>query len=257
MLLRSSSTPILNPWKPSSVTGSGSSPETISPITRTRLFCPTMAADVTSPEVNSPASSKKSLWPPATINYKETKDGGPAGGSIFLSSSGLGGGGAGGSGWTCGDGRSSDGDPVSCTEAYYETMIKANPGNPLLLSNYAKFLKEVKGELRKAEEVCGRAILADPMDVNYMMSVYADLLWQIYGDAKRADEYFDRAVRTHPDDCYVLASYARFLWDVEDEDDNEEGYDSTRQLCEMSSENSYSKLHQEMCLRRPPLAAAS
>lgn len=29
------------------------------------------------------------------------------------------------------------------TDAYYQNMIDANPGNPLLLSNYAKFLKEV------------------------------------------------------------------------------------------------------------------
>lgn len=30
-----------------------------------------------------------------------------------------------------------------CTDAYYHKMIRANPGNALLLSNYAKFLKEV------------------------------------------------------------------------------------------------------------------
>lgn len=29
------------------------------------------------------------------------------------------------------------------TDVYYESMIEANPGNALLLSNYAKFLKEV------------------------------------------------------------------------------------------------------------------
>lgn len=28
-------------------------------------------------------------------------------------------------------------------DMYYQTMIEANPGNPLLLSNYAKYLKEV------------------------------------------------------------------------------------------------------------------
>ena len=29
------------------------------------------------------------------------------------------------------------------TDIYYQKTIKANPGNPLLLGNYAKFLKEV------------------------------------------------------------------------------------------------------------------
>lgn len=29
------------------------------------------------------------------------------------------------------------------TDAYYREMIEANPANPLLLANYAKFLKEV------------------------------------------------------------------------------------------------------------------
>lgn len=32
---------------------------------------------------------------------------------------------------------------IDNTDAYYRTMIQADPSNPLLLSNYAKFLKEV------------------------------------------------------------------------------------------------------------------
>lgn len=32
-------------------------------------------------------------------------------------------------------------------DAYYEMMIEANPGNPLFLANYAKFLKEVLSKL--------------------------------------------------------------------------------------------------------------
>lgn len=30
------------------------------------------------------------------------------------------------------------------TDVYYQKMIEANPGNPLFLGNYAKFLKEVR-----------------------------------------------------------------------------------------------------------------
>lgn len=33
---------------------------------------------------------------------------------------------------------------VSLTDLYYNLMIEADPGNPLLLSNYARYLKEVQ-----------------------------------------------------------------------------------------------------------------
>lgn len=46
-------------------------------------------------------------------------------------------GGAGGGGGLDG------GDHIHSTDVYYQKMIEANPGNPLLLGNYAKFLKEV------------------------------------------------------------------------------------------------------------------
>ncbi|XP_010535865.1 PREDICTED: uncharacterized protein LOC104811030 [Tarenaya hassleriana] len=106
-------------------------------------------------------------------------------------------------------------------EAHYQKMIAANPGNGLLLSNYAKFLKEVRGDLLKAEEYCGRAILANPNNGD-VLSMYGELIWQSHGDSSRAETYFDQAVKAAPDDCYVLASYARFLWDAEDEDEEEQ-----------------------------------
>lgn len=107
------------------------------------------------------------------------------------------------------------------TDAYYRKMIEANPGNALLLGNYAKFLKEVRGDLAKAEEYCGRAILANPNDAN-VLSLHADLIWQAHKDTHRAETYFDRAVKTAPDDSYVLASYAKFLWDAEEEEEEED-----------------------------------
>ncbi|KAJ4958140.1 hypothetical protein NE237_025251 [Protea cynaroides] len=107
------------------------------------------------------------------------------------------------------------------TDVYYQKMIEANPGNGLILGNYAKFLKEVRGDLAKAEEYCGRAILANPGDGN-VLSLYADLIWETHKDAGRAERYFDQAVKASPDDCYVLASYARFLWDAEEEEEEEE-----------------------------------
>lgn len=128
------------------------------------------------------------------------------------------------------------------TDAYYQRMIEANPGNSLLLSNYAKFLKEIKGDLAKAEEYCGRAVLANPTDAT-ALSLYADLIWQSQKDASRAQTYFDQAVKTEPHDCYVLASYARFLWDTEEEEEEEKGYSQYG-----FEENSSSQ---------PPLTAAS
>ncbi|KAF8400634.1 hypothetical protein HHK36_013933 [Tetracentron sinense] len=141
----------------------------------------------------------------------------------------CGGGGGGGGRESSGDGDG-DGDggsgfsEANSTDIYYQKMIEANPGNPLLLGNYARFLKEVCGDLVKAEEYCGRAILANPSDGN-VLSLYADLIWQTHKDVHRAESYFDQAVKAAPEDCYVLASYARFLWDAEEEDEEEEEED--------------------------------
>ncbi|PSS36249.1 Transmembrane and TPR repeat-containing protein [Actinidia chinensis var. chinensis] len=142
----------------------------------------------------------------------------------------VGGGSGGGGGCWIGSGGGSDRGDGCCdsnhshegTEVYYRMMIEANPGNALVLSNYARFLKEVRADLVKTEEYCGRTILANhPSDGN-VLSLYADLLWQTHRDATRAESYFDQAVKAAPDDCYVLASYARFLWDVVEVEEEEE-----------------------------------
>ncbi|KAL5697978.1 hypothetical protein ACHQM5_029070 [Ranunculus cassubicifolius] len=121
-----------------------------------------------------------------------------------------------------GDGYSDSYNENEKTDAYYQKMIKSEPGNGLVLGNYAKFLKEVRGDLVKAEEYCERAILANPSDGN-VKSLYANLVWEVHRDASRAEKYFDQAVQAEPNDCYVMASYAHFLWDAEeDEEENEE-----------------------------------
>lgn len=183
----------------------------------------------------------------------------------------AGGAGGGGGGRVCGGGGSGgshggDGSDSQdsnswhghdSTDAYYQKMIEANPGNGLLLANYARFLKEVKGDLEKAEEYCGRAILANPNDGN-ALSLYADLIWQTQKDAARAHTYFDQAVKSDPDDCYVLASYARFLWDAEEEDENEgEEEELSRQFGRQNDNSAPAPKFFGAPSHRPPLTAAS
>ncbi|KAL6144836.1 hypothetical protein ACLB2K_055526 [Fragaria x ananassa] len=143
---------------------------------------------------------------------------------------------------------------IDSTDAYYRTMIQADPSNPLLLSNYAKFLKEVRGDYGKAEEYCERAILASPSDAD-VLSTYADLIWNTQKDAQRAENYFDQAVKASPDDSYVLASYARFLWDAEEDEEEDEGNERVQHGTDQShtsSSNFYHGAHQHS-----PLTAAA
>lgn len=275
MLLRSSSTPILNSWIPHAKESSPES-ETILHIPRTRSIT------LTSPSASSLSSvddsSKKKITralsetdlrdlsvpkkKPIAANLnglslveEQEVDSYSSAASLnrLFSSSGLdegcavtvngadmmtqfvGGGAGSGGGGICGggggrggsDGGDGGGDfeysnrGINSTDVYYQKMIEANPGNPLLLSNYAKFLKEVRGDLVKAEQYCGRAILANPGEAS-VLSLYADIIWQQHKDASRAESYFGQAVQAAPDDCYVLASYARFLWDAEEEEEEEE-----------------------------------
>ncbi|WZZ24134.1 hypothetical protein YC2023_007535 [Brassica napus] len=129
-------------------------------------------------------------------------------------------GGRGGDGGAGGDGGGGGGG--GSVDGYYEEMIQRYPGDALLLANYARFLKEVKGDERKAEEYCERAMLSEDGRDGEMLSMYGDLIWKNHGDGVRAQSYFDQAVQSSPDDCHVLASYARFLWDTEEEEEEEE-----------------------------------
>ncbi|XVF86459.1 hypothetical protein PTKIN_Ptkin18bG0041900 [Pterospermum kingtungense] len=154
--------------------------------------------------------------------------GGGAGNDGGKNCGGAGGGGGGSDGGDDGGGSGffeSNNHGSDSTDVYYQKMIEANPGNPLLLGNYAKFLKEIRGDYARAEEYCGRAILANPNDGN-VLSLYADLIWESQKDAHRAKTYFDQAVKTAPDDCFVLASYAKFLWDAEEVEEEEEDDES-------------------------------
>ncbi|XP_062178764.1 uncharacterized protein LOC133883450 [Phragmites australis] len=138
--------------------------------------------------------------------------------ALALVEEGVGGGGGGGK--ACGGGGQGGdgGDSRAATDAHYRRMIEADPGNSLLLGNYARFLKEVEGDAARAQEYCERAILANPGDAE-ALAFYAGLVWETSRDADRTDAYYNRAVQAAPDDCYVLGSYAGFLWDAEEDDE--------------------------------------
>ncbi|GLU01308.1 hypothetical protein SLE2022_186200 [Rubroshorea leprosula] len=223
MLLRSASTPILKyPQSPTASDGAGN------------LFLNRLISLAASPinklERTASDSNLKLLTIPRRRNFCTSHVGSPVavkeeGMGVFASKEAAdgGGGNVGGGGFSrgrdgCGDwGRG--GDKV---EEYYQMMIKMYPGDCLLLANYAKYLKEVRGDLLKAEEYCARAILANA--TGDILSMYAELIWSNHKDGNRAKAYFEQATKDSPNDCNVHAAYARFLWDagVEEEEGEEE-----------------------------------
>lgn len=65
---------------------------------------------------------------------------------LQFTTDGTSGGGGFGGGNICGGGGGGNGDcdnGSDSTDVYYKNMIEANPGNSLILTNYAKYLKEV------------------------------------------------------------------------------------------------------------------
>ncbi|KAL6564514.1 hypothetical protein OROMI_015964 [Orobanche minor] len=109
-------------------------------------------------------------------------------------------------------------------EDYYRRMLGENPGNALFLRNYAQFLHQKKRDLEGAEEYYSRAILADPKDGEILLQ-HAKLIWELHHDKERAGIYFERAVQassSSPDDSHIHAAYASFLWDREDDNDDDE-----------------------------------
>ncbi|XP_010522449.1 PREDICTED: uncharacterized protein LOC104801064 [Tarenaya hassleriana] len=113
-------------------------------------------------------------------------------------------------------------DDDNC-DGYYKKMLEDYPLHPLLLGNYAQFL-EYKGDIHGAEDYYRKCTLVEPNNGEILVK-YARLVMRLHQDKAKASNYFERAVRASPEDSNVLAAYASFLWETNDDsggDDEEE-----------------------------------
>ncbi|WZZ20028.1 hypothetical protein YC2023_121415 [Brassica napus] len=102
---------------------------------------------------------------------------------------------------------------------YYKRMLEEYPLHPLLLRNYANFL-EYKGDFSGAEEYYHKCTVVEPSD-GVALANYGRLVMKLHQDEAKALSYFERAVQASPEDSNVLGAYASFLWEINDEDDDE------------------------------------
>ncbi|XP_038907166.1 uncharacterized protein LOC120092966 [Benincasa hispida] len=86
----------------------------------------------------------------------------------------------------------------------------------LLLRNYVQSLWS-EGKLDEAEEQCYQATLTYPEDGETLM-LYAQLVWEVHHDQAKASNYFERAALVAPNNSDILAARAKFLWELNDED---------------------------------------
>ncbi|KAL1148398.1 hypothetical protein V6Z11_A10G123500 [Gossypium hirsutum] len=112
-------------------------------------------------------------------------------------------------------------------EDYHTRMVQENPGNPSVLSNYARFLHQSKGDVEGAKEYYLQAIQGDPRN-GETMSQYAKLIWDSHRDHDKASHYFEQAVEANPENSNILAAYASFLWETEEDEDNNTRQDQTQ-----------------------------
>ena len=120
--------------KPNSISSSSSSIQ--------RLLSSSGFGESVLDDEGSPTGKKDSILQTLVVGGGVGSNGGRicggGGGGGGRGSDGGDGGDVGGSGFFESNNHGSD-----STDAYYQNMIEANPGNALLLGNYAKFLKEV------------------------------------------------------------------------------------------------------------------
>ncbi|XP_010457502.1 PREDICTED: uncharacterized protein LOC104738974 isoform X2 [Camelina sativa] len=102
---------------------------------------------------------------------------------------------------------------------YYKGMLEEYPLHPLLLNNYANFL-EYKGDLSGAEEYYHKCTVVEPCD-GFALANYGRLVMKLHKDEAKAMSYFERAVQASPEDSNVLGAYASFLWEINDDEEED------------------------------------
>ena len=93
----------------------------------------------------------------------------------------------------------------------YDKALVANPGNILVLNNYAYYLSEDNTDLPKAERMSRMTIDADPKNSTYL-DTYA---WIFFKEEKfgLAKIYIKRAVENEPEpSSIILEHYGDILW---------------------------------------------
>ncbi|KAL7243433.1 hypothetical protein ACSBR1_015763 [Camellia fascicularis] len=126
-------------------------------------------------------------------------------------------------------------------EEYYKRMVGEDPSNPLFLRNYAQLLQS-KGDLHGAEEYYFRATLADRKDGEILL-LYAKLLplkigqyfpsfiiasfylfllsgcvlWKVENRSAISRRNWSEIYSKPHLEHHVLAAYACFLWEIEED----------------------------------------
>jgi tetratricopeptide (TPR) repeat protein len=132
------------------------------------------------------------------------------------------------------------------TEQRYEMAVSEEPGNALLLANFAQFLYLVQRDhdrwvaqpvrqndiveivsifytaadltnACRAEHYFQRAVQAEPADAE-TLGWYAAFLWKARNDLAAAEETYQEAIAAEPSNGHHAAAYAHFLWNTGGED---------------------------------------
>ncbi|XP_047060668.1 uncharacterized protein LOC124667428 [Lolium rigidum] len=103
------------------------------------------------------------------------------------------------------------------TEQRYEMAVSEEPGNALLLANFAQFLYLVQRDHDRAEHYFQRAVQAEPADAE-TLGWYAAFLWKARNDLAAAEETYQEAIAAEPSNGHHAAAYAHFLWNTGGED---------------------------------------
>jgi tetratricopeptide (TPR) repeat protein len=94
---------------------------------------------------------------------------------------------------------------------YYEKALAVNPGNVLVLNNYAYYLSEEGGDLAKAEKMSRATIEAEPKNATYLDT----FAWIFFKEGKYslAKIYIERAIANELDpSSVILEHYGDILW---------------------------------------------